>query len=487
MLRAVSFAPSTIRAAAQAFAAAVSVAVLTGCAYFGAQGVPVQPMSPESLDVGREIRGAISAPAIKMRWWSVFGDPTLDQVVDDALSNSPELTAAQARVAEALALSDVERSATSPLLFATVSAAPTRFPASYKIPPPAAGHWQSDVQALLQASLDLDLSGHARALTRASERRADAQVAQARCVALALQTALVSAYLTLALDFRLLQIANDILGQREAILALTQERVAQGIDTHVAGLRASEPIPLARAEIARLNGDVARTRHQIAALVGRGPGYAETLTPRLGTLDVRPALPGTLPADLIGRRPDVAAARARVEAESAGIDAAKAAFYPSINLLAFAGLQSLGFHALFSGNSGSLGVGPAVTLPIFEGGRLRASLRAQTAAYTAAVAAYDDALIRAMEQVADSLASITALREQRELTTQALDDAQRAFDLEMRRYRRGLTGYLDVLLAQSRLFDDRSAQAQADSALLTEHVRLVAALGGSPSSGDLSK
>jgi len=196
-----------------------------------------------------------------------------------------------------------------------------------------------------------------------------------------------------------------------------------------------------------------------------------------------PLVPTQLPAGLVGRRPDVIAARYGVEAQAAGIDAARAAFYPDINLIAFAGWQSLGFRALFNGNSGSFGAGPALTLPIFEGGRLRADLRAQTAVYDAAVADYDDTVAQALAQVSDALVNLQALHQQRDLTDQALQRAQQTYDLETRRYRQGVSGYLDVLLAENRLNEDRALHAHAESALLVEHVQLIAALGGAATDG----
>ncbi|WP_198287425.1 TolC family protein, partial [Burkholderia ubonensis] len=167
----------------------------------------------------------------------------------------------------------------------------------------------------------------------------------------------------------------------------------------------------------------------------------------------------------------VLAARYRVEAESAGIDAARAAFYPDVNLLAFAGVQSFGFRALLHGNSGTVGAGPAITLPIFEGGRLRAGLRAQTAAYNAAVAEYDDTLVNALAQVSDALVQIDALGRQRALRREALTRAQRTYDIETQRYRKGISGYLEVLLAESRLLEDRSSVARADASYAIEHAR----------------
>ena len=465
------------------WSAALAVLFLSGCASFANPPVAHHITPSDQFDAGQDIRSAAPGPEIAAKWWQDFGDPSLNRFIDDAMRDAPSLKAMRERVTAALAQADIEHAAALPQVDGLASVVPTRFPANYTTPPPVAGHWQTDTQALMNLSFDLDLAGRIKAQQRAAEQRADQQAALARGAELALQAALVTTYLNLALNDALLKIAEDTLAQHNKLLRLTDKRVSAGLDMRVASLRASEPIPLAQADIVQRQAAVAMLRHRLAALAGQGPGYTDGVTPELAALTVSPVLPASLPAGLVSRRPDVIAARYGVESQAAGIDAAHAAFYPDINLIAFAGLQSLGFRALFNGNSGSFGAGPAITLPIFEGGRLRAGLRAQTATYNAAVADYDDTVVNALAQVSDALVNIRALQQQRDLTRQALDRAQQTFDLETRRYQQGISGYLDVLLAESRLNEDRAAHARAENALLVEHVQLIAALGGAAPDG----
>ncbi|KVP45639.1 efflux transporter outer membrane subunit [Burkholderia ubonensis] len=463
---------------------AIAALALAGCAPFGPQRPAARITPVEQLDAGDAIRSAAGGTqAIAARWWAAYGDAQLDRLVDDAMAGAPSLQAQRERVAQALADADVDAAALQPRLDANVSAAPTRLPGHYRTPPPAAGHWQVDAQALLNASFNLDLAGRLHALARAATLRADQQRALEQSATVSLQAAIVETYLEFALEQQLLAIARDTLRQHTYLLRLTSQRADAGLDMPVAVLRASEPVPLAQAEIDAHAAAAARLRHRLAALVGRGPGYTDALTPAAPAA-AAPPMPAVLPAALVGRRPDVLAARYRVEAESAGIDAARAAFYPDVNLLAFAGVQSFGFRALLHGNSGTVGAGSAITLPIFEGGRLRAGLRAQTAAYNAAVAEYDDTLVNALAQVSDALVQIDALGRQRALRREALTRAQRTYDIETQRYRKGISGYLEVLLAESRLLEDRSAVARADASYAIEHARLIAALGGAPSNGN---
>ena len=459
-------------------AAALAAAALSGCAPFGEQP-PTATITPvERFDAGAAIRGASAGEQPAPRWWDAFGDAQLDRIVDDARFGAPSLRVQHERVQQALAEADVERAAGLPMVDAKADAIPQRLSKSYRTPPPAAGHWQVDTQALVTASFDLDLAGRLRATARAARLLADQQQALESAATVSLEAAIVETYLQLALEQQLLAIAQDTLTQHEHLLKLTTARVDAGIDMRTAALRAGEPVPLARAGIERHHAAVAGLRHRLAALVGRGPGYADTLVAPAGVLAARMPLPAVLPASLIGRRPDVLAARYDVEANAAGIEAARAAFYPDIDLLAFAGVQSFGFRALLHGNSGTFGAGPALTLPIFEGGRLRAALRARNSAYNAAVAAYDDTVVGALAEVSDALTQIDALSRERDWQRQALERAQQTYDVETRRYAKGITGYLDVLLAQGRLLEDRTSVAQADASFAIEHVRLITALGG---------
>ncbi|CAN7647909.1 efflux transporter outer membrane subunit [Trinickia sp. LjRoot230] len=458
----------------------IAMSLMSGCADFG-RVPPAQSMkSIEQYDMGGLIRGTPQGPDIAEQWWHAFADPPLEQLMTDTLADAPTLAVARERVNASLASIDAERANSLPQLSIGFSLEPTRFSGSYKIPKPAAGHWQTDTQLLANLSWNLDVAGRITASVRAATFRADEQKALAQGVRVALQTAIVTTYLQLARDTELRRIAGDALAQHRALLKLTDRRVAAGLDMRMASLRAAEPIPLAQAALARDDAGIVALRDRLALLVGRGPGYSAQITPTSTLLDKQALRFAALPAELIARRADVAAAKARVQAEAAQIDVARAAFYPNINLLAFAGWQSLGLRALLHGNSASLGVGPALTLPIFEGGRLRANLKGQIATYNTAVAEYDECVVQALAQVSDTLASIAAAIAQRGYADDALERASLAFSIETRRYEKGLAGYLDVLLAQQRLTAARAASVEARASSLIAQVQLIGALGGAP-------
>jgi NodT family efflux transporter outer membrane factor (OMF) lipoprotein len=186
----------------------------------------------------------------------------------------------------------------------------------------------------------------------------------------------------------------------------------------------------------------------------------------------------TLPADLVGRRADLVAARWRVEAALQGVAMARAAFYPSVDLVAFAGLSSLGLDRLLDLGARQFGAGPALRLPLFDSGRLQAQLGAQRAEVAAAVAAYDAALLRALREVADELGAQRLLGRQQAAQAEASAAAESAFGLALARYRAGLGSYLLVLTAQSNVLAQQQAHSELKGRRLAADVALALALGG---------
>jgi NodT family efflux transporter outer membrane factor (OMF) lipoprotein len=189
-------------------------------------------------------------------------------------------------------------------------------------------------------------------------------------------------------------------------------------------------------------------------------------------------LPSSLPADLIGRRADLVAQRLRVESTQAGVEAARAQFYPNVNLVAFAGLSSLGLDRFLDLGSRTYGIGPAVRLPIFDGGALKANLAGRQADVEGAIEAYNATLLRALREVADEVSSLQYIRLQRQSQAEALVAAQAAYTLALQRYRAGLGSYLMVLTVESDVIAQRTAQTELKTRELMAELGLVRALGG---------
>jgi NodT family efflux transporter outer membrane factor (OMF) lipoprotein len=288
----------------------------------------------------------------------------------------------------------------------------------------------------------------------------------------------VRAYVQLDLWYALLDVAGEQLKQQTAILELTQQRVDAGLE-NVARVKQSEAsLAFARAGIAAAQANVDLARNQIAALAGAGPDRGQALARPHLTAPAALALPSSLPADLLGRRPDVAAARAEVQEAAHGVKAAEADFYPNVNLAAFAGVQSIGLNKLFEGSAAIVGVSPALSLPVFNRRALRGALEGRQAQFDASVGQYNQTLIDAVHDVADVVTNWRALERETAEQQTALAAAQRAYDLTTERYRAGLDNYLTVLSTENQLLLARAAGAQLAAQRLTFSVNLVRALGG---------
>jgi len=219
-------------------------------------------------------------------------------------------------------------------------------------------------------------------------------------------------------------------------------------------------------------------KNKLAALLGAGPDRGLTIARPNVNFTRAFALPASLSAELIGRRPDLVAARLRAEAAAKRIHVSKAQFYPNVNLTAFIGVQSLGLDRLQENGSDIGSVGPAISLPIFNGGRLRAQLRGAEAEYAESVANYEQALVQALREVADAAVSQRALAPQLDKIDAAVDAAREAWQVQNDRYQGGLASYLEVLTAEDYLLANLRSQSDLRSRSMTLDVALNRALGG---------
>jgi NodT family efflux transporter outer membrane factor (OMF) lipoprotein len=464
-----------IRFAPTVLAAAVALA---GCASFDGSKPEAKLHDANALAAARTLESNAAAAQWPVEgWWKQFKDPQLDALIEEATRESPRLAMAQARMRRADAMARAAGAALKPTVTGNAAISEQLFSENSIYPPPFGGTWNTQSQATIDFAYEFDFWGKNRATLRAALGEADAARVDADAARLMLSVAIAQAYVELTRNYAQLDVERATLEQREKVSELTTQRFAAGLDSKVELKQAETALPQSRERIARLEEQVALSKNRIAALVGAGPDRG---------LDVqRPAaqpfyvgLPTKLPADLIGRRPDVVAQRLRVEAASSGIDAAKAAFYPNISLAAFVGLQSIGLSKFVSSGSEIAGVGPALSLPIFEGGRLRANLASKDADYDIAVDQYNETLVEALQEVADQLASMRALEVRRRESKAALASSQDAYDLAVIRYREGLGNYLQVLTAETQVLIQKSLAADMDARELELSVNLIRALGG---------
>lgn len=412
------------------------------------------------------------------QWWRSYGDPQLDALVAEALAGSPSLEIAQARLRAAQAQLVSAKGARVPQVAVNGEVRRQRYPEHGLYPAPLAGSYATDARAALDFSWDLDFWGRNRALIAAARSAEQAAEADRQAARLELSVAVVRAYIQLDLQYALLDVTTDNLKQQASILELTQQRVSAGLENTARVKQSEGTVALTRAALAFVEGSVELARNQLADLIGAGPDRGQSLTrPQLNApADI--ALPSSLPADLLGRRPDVAAARAQVESATHGIKAAEADFYPNVNLTAFAGFQAIGLSQLFDASDRIVGATPAIHLPVFNRDALRGQLYGRQAQLDFTVGQYNQTLLDAVRDVADVVANWRALERESHEEATARAAAQSSYDLTSQRYRAGLDNYLSVLSSQNQVLLSQTLRAELQARRLTYSVDLVRALGG---------
>ena len=389
--------------------APLALLLLAGCAAVPHLGPKPQPLAPGQVAAERSLPASAAATWPGEGWWQAYGDPQLDQLIVEGLRNSPDAAAAEARFRKAGALAQQAGAATLPRIDVTGQVQEQKqslnlgYPAEFQAFLPRG--WNDGGQVAANLGFDLDVWGRNRAALAASTSELRAAAIDARQARLMIAVGIASAYI----DLERLTAERDIrAGQLEAADAsrkLLAQRQANGLETRGSVSTSSAQAANARSALNQAEETLALRRNQLAALVGAGPDRGLAITrPVLQPADAR-GLPEGVTTDLVGRRPDIAAARERVEAAGSRIKEARADFYPAIRLSALIGFQSLGLETLFNKTSTFGQVGPAVSLPIFHGGELQGRFRGARADYDAAVASYDGTVLGAYRETADAVTS----------------------------------------------------------------------------------
>lgn len=417
-------------------------------------------------------------------WWQAFGDTQLDAVLERALSGSPNLRLAQARVDEALAKSGLAAASLEPTVNGSGAVTRQRFAEHGTTPPPVAGTWNYVAQATLGVQYELDFWGRNREAVAGAVGRQHASEVEAAAARLMLTTAVVQSYIALQNTDDQIEIEQRQLDRQQRMLTLTAERVSAGLDSQVDLKQAQGDIPMRRAAISLLQEKRELLLNELAALSGLPPGSGPPmLRPRLH-LPASLSLPSVVPADLVGRRPDVVSQRWRVEAAGHDIAVAKANFYPNINLVGTAGIQSLGVDQWSAGNR-IFGIGPAISLPIFDAGRLRSGLAQQNAIYDGAVETYNATVLEALRDVSNQLASLQGLQDRLAQQQEALATADQSLKLARARYGAGLSNQVEMLIAEGGVLRQQRALADLQARSLSVTAALYRAIGGGELGADL--
>jgi NodT family efflux transporter outer membrane factor (OMF) lipoprotein len=458
--------------------AAFASVLLAGCASTGGLHPTATPADPASLATQRSFSGVkvYTATWPRQGWWKALGDAQLDKLVDEALADNPDMTLVDARVRAALAAAGAADAARKPTLNAGASAAGARVPPI--LPPLASGHFGVIRYGYLSFKWDLDLWGGKRAAWQAAVGNARAAEVDAQAARLKLSADVVQAYFQLAGAYAQRNLANEELQRANDFLKLTRKRVANGIDSRFSLARIEAESASDRAHVEAADNAVHSAGLVLAALLGAGPDRALSIErPALPAIPAL-ALPSDLPADLLGRRPDVVAARWRVEAAGHDIKAAKTKFLPNIGISSLAGLLAPSSLNLLSLQNRFYTISPALSLPIFEGGALRANLAGKDAARDIAVAQYNQTLVHAINQVAGRVEDLQSLSAQVQDAKDARASAEDAYTLAMKRYRAGVGNYLEALSVRQELIAAEQQLASLQTRRVGAWATLNEALGG---------
>jgi NodT family efflux transporter outer membrane factor (OMF) lipoprotein len=463
----------------RAGAAALLLALgLGGCA-----GLPV-------LDRPAPVKSAADFPAAKSlaaplgewpaeSWWQAYGDSQLDTLVDEALRDSPDMAAVLARVRRASAVVETSHAALLPQVSANAAVNGQAFSYNYLTPRAATPTgWQDYGQATLNVNWELDFWGKNRAGLAAATSQLEAGRAEFAQARLSLAATIGANYAELARLWAARDMAERSVAIRSQTVALFSERFANGMETKGSLGEAKSRLAVAQGDLLSITEQIGLQCHRLAALAGSGPDRALTIGRPAVKLTGNFGLPAEIATDLLGRRPDIRAARLQVEAQQHRVEQKKAEFYPNVNLSGFIGLQSLGLDTLVRSGSAFGSIGPALSLPIFSAGRLQGELRQSAAAYNEAVAGYHSTLLHALEEVANAGLSMKALAAQVAKGEEAVEDSSDAQRIARNRYEGGLASYLEVLSAEDLLLNNQRNLSTLQSRAFALDVALKRALGG---------
>jgi NodT family efflux transporter outer membrane factor (OMF) lipoprotein len=447
--------------------------LLGGCVAAPATAPQTREVAPDSLGLG-----AVATPRVDAQWWKAFGDPQVDRLVAQLESGNPTLAAALARIRAAQSDLSAARADSYPQISLDGSAQRRLLSDAYVIPKPYAGGWYWDSNVAANLNWSLDFWGKQSALIDKAQGTAQAVLLDGEAARLALAGSFAQTYVGLMLAWQNIDIANQAVNERQTILDLTQSRVDAGLENEAALEQARSLLAMARIDVMRSAAERDRLVHAVAALTGQGATAYDSIVRPTASLDAVLPLPAALPADLLARRPDILAARARILAATRGRDAAHADFYPNINLAAALGFQSVGLSSLLTGDAFQMGVGPAIHLPIFDAGRIRAQYAHATAELDLAVADYNQTVLSAIRQTADAMTDVQSLEHQRGQQKTALDSAGHALKLAEERYRLGLSDQIPMLTAEATLLEARRQMAALVAQSATGRVTLLLSVGG---------
>jgi len=462
---------------------ASSLSLLNGCSLLPEDGTRAKLLETPSLN--QTLNGDAKAEKIvrewpRAQWWQAFHNAELNRLIETALKDSPSLHAAAARLTQAEAVADFQAAEMLPSVSASVEFHQRRFSETDFYGPNGGKTFTGAYIDPAVFRYHLDLWGKDKAALEAALGKERAQASELAMARLMLSTAIARSYIRLCSAEEDIELAHGLIGKAEEKRKLAELRWQRGLTSQDSVYASEQQLAAARQRETSVRSQAQILRNRLAVLVGQGPDWGKSIRAEL--IDVAGHLPQpeAVSLGLLAHRPDVAAALWQVEAAAQLVKVAKTNFYPDVNLVGFAGLRSLNLKDLFLSHGASVayGMGPTLTLPIFEGGRLDAELKNQQAAYDAAAESYNGTLLAAVQQVADSLAEWRLTLEHDAEQEHALEAAEAASKLAGKRYQAGLSTRDGIIEAEAALIRQRLTDSELRSSHLLAAVGLIEALGG---------
>ena len=447
--------------------------LLSACASSGTKLETSPKISAQSVGLTKEQ----STVLVVQDWWKSLGDAQLNDLVELALKGQPTIAAVKARMNRMLAMADLTRASVLPQGNVNATATRQRFTANGIYPLPIAGNTYNMGEVQLGLSWSPDLFGMHAAEWAAAMGQVHAARADTAAAAVSLAAQVSRSYITLGRLLVWRELADQAVLQQDTALQLVRSRAEAGLDTQIDQRQSDALLLDARSQREALDEQIVIARHQLATLCGMNPQALDQLRPNLAKLSVQ-EMPLDLGADLLGRRADIVAARWRVEAATQDIKVAEKQFYPNVTLGAFVGLNAIDLNKVFNGASKETAIAPAVRLPLFDGGFLRAQLRGREGEAELAVANYNSVVLEAVKQASDAISSSQSLQRQEVEQEKSLQVAQQAYDLTRQRFEAGLVNKLVLLNALSQLLSQQRLSADVRARSLSNRIFLLTALGG---------
>jgi len=458
-----------------------ALVLLPGCAV-GPRYLRPTALIPSQWNVDQP-RGTSASEPVE-QWWASFNDPEFDKLIRQAIRSNLDLKTAAAHVTEARAQRGISNSELFPTVQAAASA--TRDRVAVIVPPGGAQKSAKVVpaefnnyQAGFDASWELDIFGRIRRSRQAASADLTAAEDERQAVLVTVLGEVGRAYIELR-GFQLrLEIANKNIKTQQDTLALTEARSKAGLATELDVARAKAQLDTTASVVPSLQTGIESSIHRLSVLLGEEPGALRTeLLPPSPVPVLPPEVPIGLPSQLLERRPDIRQAEAQIVAATARAGEARSEFFPRVVLFGSAGRQASQLHDITLGIGNFFSAGPAISLPVFTGGRIRSEIRVQDARLEQATIAYGATILSALEETEDALISYSQEQSRRERLESAVKSNEEAVQLSSETYRAGLTDFLSVLDAERELYANEDLLAQSRATQAVNLIALYKALGG---------